>query len=845
MKPDLLLLTLQNDMLVNILNYASDIGRCSERITVQIREIIGARIVALFELNPMGEYRLLAACPERRADFFSTEEGRRLIASAGHFTQAASLEPGHGEAGEMLAVLGMKESYVVPLRVGEESFGLLILLDLMDDRGAAMILEALHDISGVLSLVFKNSYLYRNMESLVEVRTKALQESEERFKALHNASFGGIVIHDQGVILECNQGLSEISGFGYDELIGMDGLLLIAEQSRETVITNIRSGWEKPYEVFGVRKNGEEYPLRLEARKIPYKGVMVRAVEFRDITEQKQTEEALIRQQRIIQLNNHIANVFLTSSQDEVFTDVLDVILAALDSRFGFFGYIDEAGDLVIPSLTRDVWDQCQMTEKSIVFPRTCWSGLWGRSLMEQQTLIANANLRVPQGHMPLENVLATPIVSNNNLIGQFVVANKIGGYDNDDRDLLESVAMQTAPILFAFQEEARQQKAQEKLEAQLHQAQKMESVGRLAGGVAHDFNNMLGVILGYTELAKERVEPNTPLHTDLEKIQEAAQRSADLTRQLLAFARKQTVSPKVIDLNSTIESMLKLLRRLIGEDIDLAWQPGKEVWPVKMDPTQVDQILTNLCVNARDAIVDTGKVTIETGKASFDEEYCAHHAGFVPGEYVLLAVSDNGCGMDEETQAHLFEPFFTTKEVGKGTGLGLAMVYGVVKQNNGFINVYSELGQGTTFKIYLPRHLDKTVFLPKNKLDKPSERGHETILLVEDEPAILEMSTIMLERLGYTVLAAGTPGEAVRLAQEHPGRIDLLLTDVIMPEMNGRDLAKNLLSIYPDIRRLFMSGYTASVIAHHGVLDQGVHFIHKPFSMKDLGEKLREALEG
>lgn len=844
MKPDVLLLTLQNDMLVNILNYASDIGKCSERITVQIREIIGARIVALFELNPMGEYRLLAACPERRADFFSTEEGRRLIASAGHFTQAASLKPGHGETGEMLAVLGMKESYVVPLRVGEESFGLLILLDLMDDRGAAKILEVLRDISGVLSLVFKNSYLYRNMETLVEVRTKALQESEERFKALHNASFGGITIHDQGVILECNQGLSEISGFGYDELIGMAGLLLIAEQSRETVMANIRSDWEKPYEVFGVRKNGEEYPLRLEARKIPYKGAIVRAVEFRDITEQKKTEEALIRQQRIIQLNNQIAKVFLTSSQDEVFADTLDVILAALDSRFGFFGYIDEAGDLVSPSLTRGVWDQCQMTEKSIVFPRTCWSGLWGRSLMEQQTLIANENLQVPQGHVPLENALATPIVFNNNLIGQFVVANKAGGYDKDDRDLLESVAMQTAPILFAFQEEARQQKAQEKLEAQLHQAQKMESVGRLAGGVAHDFNNMLGVILGYTELAKERVEPNTPLHTDLEKIQGAAQRSADLTRQLLAFARKQTVSPKVIDLNDTIESMLKLLRRLIGEDIDLAWQPGREVWPVKMDPTQVDQILTNLCVNARDAIIDTGKVTIETGTVSFDEEYCAHNAGSVPGEYVLLAVSDDGCGMDEETQVHLFEPFFTTKEVGKGTGLGLATVYGAVKQNNGYINVYSELEQGTTFKIYLPRHLDKTVLLPEREPDKPGERGHETILLVEDEPVILEMSTIMLERLGYTVLAAGTPGEAVRLAQEHPGRIDLLLTDVVMPEMNGRDLAKNLLSIYPDIRRLFMSGYTANVIAHHGVLDQGVHFIHKPFSMKDLGEKLREALE-
>jgi two-component system, cell cycle sensor histidine kinase and response regulator CckA len=381
-----------------------------------------------------------------------------------------------------------------------------------------------------------------------------------------------------------------------------------------------------------------------------------------------------------------------------------------------------------------------------------------------------------------------------------------------------------------------------EKLQAQLTHAQKMESIGRLAGGVAHDFNNMLGVILGYTELAMERVEADNPLHTNLEKIQGAAQRSAELTRQLLAFARKQTVSPKVIDLNDTIESMLKLMLRLIGENIDMVWRPGKEVWPVKIDPAQVDQILTNLCVNARDAIVDTGKVTIETGIASLEREYCAHHAGCVPGEYVLLAVSDTGCGMDENTQSQIFEPFFTTKEQGKGTGLGLASVYGAVKQNNGFINVYSEPGQGTTFKIYLPRHLAKTVPLPE-KRPYQGERNYETILLVEDEPALLEMTTRMLERLGYTVLPAGNPGEAVRLVQEHSGRIDLLLTDVVMPEMNGRDLAKNLLSISPDIRLLFMSGYTANVIAQHGVLDGGVHFIQKPFSKKDLGEKLREAL--
>ncbi len=383
-----------------------------------------------------------------------------------------------------------------------------------------------------------------------------------------------------------------------------------------------------------------------------------------------------------------------------------------------------------------------------------------------------------------------------------------------------------------------------EKLQSQLTQAQKMESVGRLAGGVAHDFNNMLSVIIGHAEMALEQVDPEQPLFDDLQEVRKAAERSADLTRQLLTFARKQTIAPKVIDLNETVEGMLKMLRRLIGEDIDLLWKPGRNPGPVKLDPSQIDQILANLCVNARDAIEAVGKVTIETGAAAFDEAYCAEHAGFKPGEYALLAVGDNGCGMDRETMGHLFEPFFTTKEQGKGTGLGLATVYGAVKQNNGFIDVYSEPGQGTTFKIYLPRHAAKTtVPLPEQAADRPVERGRETILLVEDEPAILRMATMMLERLGYTVIAAKTPGEAIRLAHENTGRIDLLATDVVMPEMNGRDLAKNLLSFYPDLKRLFMSGYTADVIAHRNVLDEGVHFIQKPFSLKDLGAKVRDAM--
>jgi PAS domain S-box-containing protein len=382
-----------------------------------------------------------------------------------------------------------------------------------------------------------------------------------------------------------------------------------------------------------------------------------------------------------------------------------------------------------------------------------------------------------------------------------------------------------------------------EKLQAHLIQVQKMESVGRLAGGVAHDFNNMLGVILGYSELVLNQVESGHPMYSALQGIQQAAQRSADLTRQLLAFARKQTVAPKVLDLNETVASMLNMLRRLIGENIDLAWLPGENLGPIKMDPTQIDQILANLCVNALDAIGHTGKVTIETSNVFFGEAYCSAHAGFVPGEYVLLTLSDNGHGMDREALSHLFEPFFTTKEMGKGTGLGLATVYGIVKQNNGFINVYSEPNLGTTFKLYLPWYLAKGERSPEPVAAKPAATGHETILLVEDEPMILEMTTVMLEHQGYTVLPAVSPGEAIRLAREHAGEIHLLLTDVVMPEMNGRDLARNLLSLYPDLKRLFMSGYTANVIAHHGVLDEGVNFIQKPFTMQDLATKLRNVL--
>ncbi len=391
--------------------------------------------------------------------------------------------------------------------------------------------------------------------------------------------------------------------------------------------------------------------------------------------------------------------------------------------------------------------------------------------------------------------------------------------------------------------ERKRAEEEKEKLQAQLTQAQKMESVGRLAGGIAHDFNNMLGVILGHTEIDLSRIGLDDPLRASMADIQMAAQRSADLTRQLLAFARKQTIQPRELDLNETVEEMLKMLRRLIGEDINLVWLPGKKLWPVRLDPSQIDQILANLCVNARDAIDGVGAITIETGNVFFDEHDCVQRAGFIPGDYALLAVSDNGRGMDADTLSHLFEPFFTTKEMGRGTGLGLSTVYGAVKQNNGFINVYSEPGRGTTFKIYLPRHTTGIAPEPENIKPRATARGSETILLVEDEPLLLEVTATMLEMLGYTTLSASTPSEAMRLAQNHPGRIELLMTDVVMPEMNGWDLAKKLLSIHPDIRQLFMSGYTANVIAHQGVVDESANFLQKPFSLKDLATKIRETI--
>ncbi|MBI5017515.1 MAG: response regulator [Deltaproteobacteria bacterium] len=381
-------------------------------------------------------------------------------------------------------------------------------------------------------------------------------------------------------------------------------------------------------------------------------------------------------------------------------------------------------------------------------------------------------------------------------------------------------------------------------LEAQLQQAQRLEAVGRLAGGVAHDFNNLLTVILGLAELAALDLAPQDPLRSKLDGIHDAGGRAAGLTRQLLAFARQQVVCPRALDLNEAVGSLQKMLRRLIGEDIELQWKPGADVCRVYLDPSQVDQLLANLVVNARDAIPNAGTVVVETSHAVLDDAYCALHAGSTPGEYAVLVVSDTGVGMDRETLAHIFEPFFTTKEPGKGTGLGLATVYGIVKQAGGSIYAYSEPGQGTTFRVYLPVWTGgQTASVLTSEVDRPLP-GTETVLLVEDEAAILELGRAILQRQGYRVLLAHSPGEALLAAEKEPGTIHLLATDVVMPGMNGRELCERLRIVRPTLKCLYLSGYTADAISQRGVLPAGVNFLQKPYSMKDLAGKVRAVLD-
>jgi PAS domain S-box-containing protein len=406
------------------------------------------------------------------------------------------------------------------------------------------------------------------------------------------------------------------------------------------------------------------------------------------------------------------------------------------------------------------------------------------------------------------------------------------------------SVANNGEGLVFElFAEDVTERRA---LEQQLRQSQKMEAVGRLAGGIAHDFNNLLMVILGYSEFLLERLGAEPHLRGPAQEIASAAERASSLTRQLLAFSRKQMLAPRIVNLNDVATENIKMLTRMIGEDIDLVMVPATNLWSVRADAGQIDQVIMNLAVNARDAMPSGGKLTIETSNVTLDEDYARFHAPLRPGEYVMIAISDTGAGMDGETQSHIFEPFFTTKGT-KGTGLGLSTVYGIIKQSGGYIWVYSEVAKGTTFKIYLPRVAASGE--PATQVAAPVdyrkvEPGTETILLVEDEANLRYLARQYLEKQGYRVIEAADGAVAMQIAVAHEATIHLLLTDVIMPGMNGRELAQRISEIRPNVKILYMSGYTENVIGHNGMLDAGVRLLQKPFNLRDLKSKVREVLD-
>jgi PAS domain S-box-containing protein len=391
-----------------------------------------------------------------------------------------------------------------------------------------------------------------------------------------------------------------------------------------------------------------------------------------------------------------------------------------------------------------------------------------------------------------------------------------------------------------------RAEEEKESLREQLRQSQKMEAIGKLAGGVAHDFNNLLTVIHGYSELMLNSLDQGSQFRQDVQEIMHASERASSLTRQLLAFSRKQVLQPKILDLNVHVSNMDKMLRRMIGEDIELVTLLTKDLGRIKADPGQIEQAILNLAVNAKDAMLNGGKLTIETANAKLDEDYARSRIGVTPGDYVMLSMSDTGVGMSPETREQIFEPFFTTKEKGKGTGLGLSTVYGIVQQSGGNIWVYSEPGLGTTFKIYLPRVEEGTESLRLAAVPTKPVQGSETVLLVEDEEMVRKLAYTVLQRNGYKVLEASNGDEALDVVQGRNGNpIHLVVTDVVMPGMSGRQLADRLVSLQPELKVLYMSGYTDDAIVHHGVLDPGIAYIPKPFTPETLASKVREILDG
>jgi two-component system cell cycle sensor histidine kinase/response regulator CckA len=706
---------------------------------------------------------------------------------------------------ELLEQLAVGSAMMVPLRVGEKVVAVAALLRsgshnpyTEDD------LRLVRNVADYAGMAISNARSYdaeRAARAAAVDANEALGKSEHAHRILFEANPVPVLVFEIETLalLAANDAAMHTYGYTHDELLRL-------------TLADLRSGGEpatirrlledaRDQEVVGAawhsRKDGSQFRAEYRSRIIDFAGRHARLTTITDITVRHEAEQM-----------RSLLGAIVRSSNDAIVSKTLDGKITS--------------------------WN-------------TAAEQLFGYPMAE--AMGQPIRMLIPAELLPEEGLLLACIAAGDRVERYDTVRKRKNGS-------LVHVSLSLAPILDASgnvvgaSKTARDLTAQHeaasalrRTEEQLRQAQKMEAVGRLAGGIAHDFNNVLSVILGYSGLLLDDLKPNDPLRGDVDEIRLAAVRAADLTRQLLAFSRQQVVSPRVLDLNDILAGMDKMVQRLVGEDVDLVSLLGANLGRIQADPSNVDQVILNLVVNARDAMPTGGKLTIETGNIELDDEYVREHLGARPGPHVMLAVSDTGCGMDKATQARIFEPFFTTKEEGKGTGLGLSTVFGIARQSGGTVWVYSEPGAGTTFKVYFPR-IEADVDAARLASPPATLRGQETILLVEDQDQVRDVAHDILERNGYRVLVAGKPGEALLLCEQYPGRIDLLLTDVVMPLLSGVELAKRVALLLPEVKVLYMSGYTDDSIVRHGVLESEMAFLQKPFTPESLAGKVREVID-
>jgi PAS domain S-box-containing protein len=628
---------------------------------------------------------------------------------------------------------------------------------------------------------------------------EALRKSEEDFRRYFDLGLIGMAITSptKGFI-EANDQMCSMLGYDHDELLQLKWPELTHPDDLEADIENFTRVLAHEIDGYSmekrfIRKDGQIIDTTIALKPIlSDDGSIDRFVAImQDITERKRAEKEMIR--LIAAVEQTADSIVITDTE-------------------GLIEYVNPAFERISGYTKAEVAGQTCRVLKSGQMGKDVYEELWS-TIKGGEVWTGHLINRRKDGSLYQEQATISPVRNSSGEIINFVAVKQ---------DITQRV----------------------QLEDQFLQSQKMEAVGKLAGGVAHDFNNLLTAITGYSDLTMRKLQSEDPLRHNLEQIKRAGDRAAGLTRQLLAFSRKQVLQPKVLSLNTIVSDLSKMLQRLIGEDIQLETSLEPALGTVKADPGQIEQVIMNLAVNSRDAMPDGGKLMIETGNVFLDQAYISRHVSITPGHYVLIAVSDNGAGMDEKTRQRIFEPFFTTKESGKGTGLGLSTVYGIVKQSGGNIWVYSEVGQGTTFKVYLPRIDEPLEVQPLRAIDPGMLQGVETVLLVEDEEMVRKLARQILETCGYKVLEAPHGGAALLLCERHDGPLHLMLTDVVMPEMSGRELMQRLSPIRPEMRVLFMSGYTEHAIVYHGVVEAETHFIQKPFTPEALARKVREVLD-